>query len=118
MTALSLMERSCPVCQVRRSRVVYESNVDTDKLDPFAFASRKIPEYMHHRLVECSLCTLLYADPAPAPGALATLYHEADYDSKAEATLAARTYAKLLPDIRQRLSEPLAALDVGTGSGE
>ena len=42
-----------------------EEALDPEALDELAFASRKPPEYMHLRLLECPVCDLLYADPAP-----------------------------------------------------
>ena len=47
------------------SHVFAEANVDVDALDHFAFASRKLPEYMHWRLAECRKCDLLYATRRP-----------------------------------------------------
>lgn len=115
---LTLEDRSCPICRLNQSRPKYESNVTAAKLDGFAFASRKLPEYMHHRLVECLACKLLYASPAPAAASLGELYHTADYDSQVESRYAAATYAAALPTIMARLPDLDGALDVGTGSGE
>ncbi|MGO8673729.1 MAG: hypothetical protein ACLQVD_20520 [Capsulimonadaceae bacterium] len=43
--------RYCPMCELSDDSKVYvESKVDPAKLDAFAFASRKLPEYMHHRM--------------------------------------------------------------------
>ena len=61
---MKMISRRCPICSSDdASRVFAESNVDASKLDAFAFASRKVPEYMHHRLIECPVCDLLYASP-------------------------------------------------------
>ena len=47
------VDRACPLCgSSDQSRVVAESNIDLQKLDSFAFASRKSPEHMHPRLIE------------------------------------------------------------------
>jgi SAM-dependent methyltransferase len=97
--------------------VVAEENIDPAQLDGFAFASRKLPEYMHHRLVECAACDLVYANPAPEVGALAEAYREAEYDSGEEAKAAASTYARLLPAIVDRLPHLRGALDIGAGDG-
>ena len=87
------------------------------ELDAFAFASRKRPEYMHHRLVLCRSCDLVYADPAPVPAALDEAYQEAAYDSSEEAHLASRTYGRLVDRIVGRLPSRSGALDIGTGDG-
>jgi SAM-dependent methyltransferase len=115
---ISLAARNCPICaRSDKSTVFAESNVDVAKLDAFAFASRKLPEYMHWRLMECRRCDLLYASPAPDSPALASAYGEAAFDSGLEAGFAARTYAELLPAIRRRIPDLDGALDIGTGDG-
>ncbi len=114
---MKLAARSCPVCGSSDARVVAEENIDPAQLDGFAFASRKLPEYMHYRLVECAACDLVYANPAPDGSVLADAYREAAYDSAEEAKAAARTYARLLPPIIGRLPHLGGALDIGAGDG-
>lgn len=114
----TLMPRHCPVCSSReRSQTYAKANIELDQLDAFAFASRKLPEYMHWRLAECACCDLLYADPIPTPETLAKLYRNADFDSSREAGLAGQTYASFLPRIASRLPDRAGAVDVGTGDG-
>jgi SAM-dependent methyltransferase len=118
MVQITLEPRACPVCGTRDAgRLFAEANADPEALGRFAFASRKLPEYMHWRLVACDRCDLVYADPAPAPGALPALYRDAAFDSGREARHASRTYARFLPGIVRRLPDLGAAADVGTGDG-
>ena len=64
--------RPCPICgSADESHVYSDAHFDLARLDEFAFASRKIPEYMHYRLITCPVCDLLYASPAPGLEALA-----------------------------------------------
>src|ERR1019366_3358312 len=99
---VSWVDRICPLCSSSdQSRVIAESNIDLGKLNSFAFASRKNPEYMHPRLVECPTCRLLYGSPVLTPESLADAYHEADFDSGKEAGYASQTYSaeirKIIP---------------------
>ena len=71
---MQLMPRACPVCGVHSQSVWCDSNIDSAKLDKFAFASRKEPELMRHCLVTCKACDLVYADPAPSVEFLHTEY--------------------------------------------
>ena len=87
------------------------------ELDGFAFASRKLPEYMHPRLIECDLCGMLYADPALSPGTLASAYESAAFDSGIEAYYASATYARHLRKILTLLPDLNGAIDIGTGNG-
>jgi SAM-dependent methyltransferase len=118
MVSITLEPRSCPICGARDGgRLFADANVEPEALGRFAFASRKLPEYMHWRLVACDRCDLVYADPAPTSGDLSALYRDAAFDSGPEARLASRTYARFLPRIVGRLPDREAAADIGTGDG-
>jgi SAM-dependent methyltransferase len=92
-----------------------EARLDPARLDGYAFASRKAPELMHHRLWVCQGCGLLYANPAPPAAQLAREYDQALFDSGREAAYAARTYALHLA--RLQGLDRRGALDIGTGDG-
>jgi SAM-dependent methyltransferase len=118
MIAIALRPRRCPICGGHESSQLFaEANVGLESLDRFAFASRKLPEYMHWRLEECRKCDVLYADPAPSPDDLAGLYGEADFDSSREAGFASRTYGRMLSRIVRALPDRKSAVDIGTGDG-
>jgi SAM-dependent methyltransferase len=107
-------QRPCPVCGPGVEAELYaESNYDPARVSQFSFASRKLPELMHYRLLRCSNCDVVYASPAPKLGALAKAYEEAAFDSQEEAGYAADSYAAHLPALSQRRG----ALDIGTGDG-
>lgn len=113
-----LTARRCPICgSSDDSRVFAEQNLDLSALDELAFASRKRPEHMWLRLVDCPVCDLVYASPVPSPDALADAYEEAAFDSTEEARYAARTYAEQLRDLLGILPDRGSALDIGTGEG-
>jgi SAM-dependent methyltransferase len=116
---VELLDRNCPICgPAGTGRVAFPAKVDPGKMGAYAFASRKMPEYMHFRLLQCGTCDVLYASPAPSAGTLAKEYERAAYDSGVEASFAAETYAHyldshVLPALRQKSG----ALDIGTGNG-
>lgn len=113
-----LRERGCPTCGSTDERHIFaEQRLDFDLLDEHAFASRKRPEHMRLRLVECPNCDLVYANPVPAPETLARAYDTAAFDSAEEARYAARTYAHELDEVLAGLPERRGALDIGTGEG-
>jgi SAM-dependent methyltransferase len=113
-----LSGRCCPNCgSSDDSRLFAEQRIDMDALDAHAFASRKRPEFMRMRLVDCPGCDLVYANPMPSPEALAQAYDEAAFDSAEEARYAARSYAEQLAGIAAGLPDRDGALDIGTGEG-
>ena len=115
---MEMISRTCPLCGSSDSGQVFaEANYELERLDSFAFASRKMPEYMHYRLIDCPICDLLYANPLPCENDLAAGYGEAAYDSGVEAHYAAETYAKTLSTFIDRLPDRHGALDIGTGDG-
>ena len=116
--AIKMVERDCPICGNRDQSLVFaEANFNLGQLDEFAFASRKLPEYMHHRLVECPECGVLYASPMLPPKKIAAAYAGAAFGSQEEAGYAARTYGGFLPKIAGKLPDREGALDIGTGDG-
>lgn len=117
MTA-AWVDRPCPLCgSVEQSHIVAESNIDLAKLDDFAFASRKRPEYMHPRLLECPTCGLLYGSPVLSPETLADSYCNAAFGGGTESRYAAMTYARQVRKIVRRLPDLDGTLDIGTGDG-
>jgi SAM-dependent methyltransferase len=115
---MEMVERPCPVCRWSGDSNVYaEADFDMEKLDQFAFASRKLPEYMHYRLILCPTCGLLFADPVFPPQQVHSAYQEAAFGSQEEARFAAHTYGRLLPLIRKAIPNAQGALDIGTGDG-
>jgi SAM-dependent methyltransferase len=112
-----LLTRACPVCGATAGRELAPASIDPASLDEYAFASRKFPEYMHHRLVECAICDAVYANPVFDFGGLDAAYDAAAFDSKEEAAFASRTYAGLVRPLLARLPATSAALDIGTGEG-
>lgn len=115
---LEFAPRNCPVCNTADDlTLVAEANVDVENLDSSAFSSRKQPEYMHHRLVGCPTCRLLFASPAPTSATLAEAYHQADFRSTEESRCAGETYALLVQRILGGLPDAGGALDIGAGDG-
>jgi SAM-dependent methyltransferase len=115
---LEWTERACPLCDSRGAgRVFAESNIDPEGLTQFAFASRKLPEYMHPRLVDCADCGMLYANPVLSAGTLSNLYQAAAFDSQEESRLASFVYKRMLEKHCANLPDRQEAIDIGAGDG-
>lgn len=111
--------RSCPVCHTdsAKAKLFLEKNIDPTKLSEFSFASRKTPEFMCHRLMQCPSCDLVYANQPPGEDELAHAYHVADYDSSEEANDAAAAYISAILPALGKLAHRENALEIGTGTG-
>jgi SAM-dependent methyltransferase len=115
---MELISRHCPVCGSESETSIFApANFDPSQLNEYAFASRKIPEYMHYQLISCGKCDLLYASPVPQQEALSEAYHVAAFDSSEEAHYASQIYAQLLQRLLPRLPDRVGVLDIGTGDG-
>jgi 2-polyprenyl-3-methyl-5-hydroxy-6-metoxy-1,4-benzoquinol methylase len=115
---LQMRSRACPVCGSDHDYRIYaDAQFDASRLGAFAFASRKLPEYMHYRLNECRRCDSLYANPLPTRESLQRAYVDAAFDSGEEARYASQAYAEFLPAILDGIEQREAALDIGTGDG-
>ncbi len=49
--------RPCPVCGSTDARVFVEARFEQSELDSMSFSSRKVPEGLYHRLLECARAT-------------------------------------------------------------
>jgi SAM-dependent methyltransferase len=114
---LDFMPRACPLCGGEDATMMVEATLDEGRLTASAFASRKLPEYMHSRMVECKGCGMLYANPVLRQEALAEAYKDASFDSGAESRLAAVTYRQILEPHLAALPSRNSALDIGAGDG-
>jgi SAM-dependent methyltransferase len=118
LTSSALVPRCCPVCGSNSTeRIFAEASFTPDALDGFAFASRKLPEYMHYRIVACRQCDVLYSSPTPTREFLESAYRDAQFDASDESRLASKTYGGFLPELARRLPDRKGALDIGTGDG-
>lgn len=120
MNPLDKLEaRSCPVCGAgsEKSRPFLDRSIDIERITEASFASRKLPEYMSHRMVRCSDCTTIYAVEGPNPEVLAAVYRDASYDTAVEADMAAATYANILAPHVTLLPRRGTLLEIGTGTG-
>jgi len=111
--------RSCPVCQTESSeaKLFLKNNIDPARISAFSFASRKLPEFMCHQLVQCPTCDLVYANDPPDQFELAHAYHVADFDSAEEADDAAAAYDRAVQPVMSNLMNKEFALEIGTGTG-
>lgn len=111
--------RACPVCGAESvdSVIFMEENIDSKKLSSYSFSSRKVPEFMCHRLVKCLGCDLVYVSNPPKQEDLAVSYHLADYDSSEEAGDAALSYIEAMRPILNKMKKKFRALDIGSGNG-
>jgi SAM-dependent methyltransferase len=108
--------RDCPLCGSAKFNVFADSNIRAQEFTELAFASRKLPEYMHPRMVRCFSCELLYANPVLNPSVLGAAYKEAAFDSQRESKLASITYRALIETKINHLVRG-SALDIGAGDG-
>jgi len=111
--------RNCPVCNTSpdgASEFVSET-IDRSRLTGFSFSSRKVPEYMSHKMVRCAECDLVYVDRPPRQDVLAQAYHRAEYDSSEEANDAASAYIKALSPTLASMPSRNNALEIGAGTG-
>jgi hypothetical protein len=113
----ALVRRDCPVCGSTDDRVFAEASFAPSALDEFAFSSRKLPEYMHCRIVSCERCDLLYASPGPTREFLEAAYREASFDASDESRFASVTYGRLVRKFVDSFPDRQGALDIGTGDG-
>jgi SAM-dependent methyltransferase len=109
--------RCCPVCNAAGLVAPFlDASIDLRRLDDFAYAARKTPEFMSRRLVECLVCATVFAPEIPPPDALAQAYAAAAFDAADAERDASASYAAALTPLLDRIGRG-PALEIGAGSG-
>ena len=109
--------RVCPVCGGTGGRELAPARIDAAALGEYAFASRKFPEYMHHRLVECATCDARLRQPDARRSATS-----ARPTTRPRSTARRRRCSRAAPTPGSCARSPApaarrGALDIGTGRG-
>ena len=91
---LDFIPRPCPLCGGDDAKILVEATLDEGKLTTSAFASRKVPEYMHSRMVECNLCRMLYPNPVLRQEDLADAYKEASFEQRSGVEVGRRNLSR------------------------
>lgn len=114
-----MTERTCPVCNSDsvENKLFLKKNFNPDQVSSYSFASRKLPEYMCHQLMQCETCDLVYANDPPDQSVLAQAYHVASFDSAQEADDAAIAYENAIQPVLSKLECREKVLEIGAGTG-
>jgi SAM-dependent methyltransferase len=111
------ISRTCPVCRsAEQGPIFVERSTHLRALDGYAYASRKNPEFMSLRLVNCPSCRVVYAPELPNPDDIKRGYADAEFDTALEAAAAARSYWDALSSALEDLPRG-PAIEVGSGTG-
>lgn len=112
---------TCIICSSNAHiRELYASTLKAEHLNEEIFSARRLPDRIHGRIVRCSSCGLVFADPLIAKETLKKLYKDSHYTYSGEETSIERTYGrylgKLLAHLKNR-PHPLSYIDIGCGNG-
>ncbi len=110
-----MIDIHCPICPDKTPfRLRYNPKFSDGSL---RFIARKTPDQQHFRIVQCTVCGLVYANPIIPPQEIAALYRDSDFIVEPQLENMAGDYAanfrKIIPLIpgRQRL------LEIGCANG-
>ena len=111
--------RLCPLCKTKdkKFKIFLKEKIDKNLISKFSYASRKNPEFMRHKLIQCSICDIVYAANPPKKEELANAYHLSDFDSNQEANDAAISYLKSIKPILNKMQSKKSVLEIGCGTG-
>ncbi|MDR2409147.1 MAG: class I SAM-dependent methyltransferase [Bacteroidales bacterium] len=115
--SVEIQERVCPVCGSKQYTLIAPEKIDRNLISQLSYSSRKIPEFMHLKLVLCSVCGLIYTPEPTSLEELKRLYTDSSFETSNEELCAAKTYFKLIKPYLKKINKSDTVLDVGAGSG-
>ena len=114
---LALTETTCAICGGGAPAAeLYPANLTGADFNTEVFSQRRLPDRIHYRMVRCSRCGLVRADPAAAKPALEELYEQSDGFDGEEANLR-RTYGRYLRRLGGHGVPGYRLLEIGSGTG-
>ena len=114
----ALYATSCPICQTDGNAAeLYGANFSREDLNPVVFSARRLPDRLHYRIVKCSSCGLVRADPVAAAELLAELYADSAFAYGDEVDGLKRTYGRYLDKLEKRQRRKESLLEIGCGNG-
>ena len=114
-----MRETNCAICERPAPfDIIYPADFDANGLIPGAFSDRHTDvEKAHCRLVRCSECGLVRANPMIATDELARLYSDSGFNGATEIENVKRTYGRQLKRALRLACRRGNILDVGCGNG-
>ncbi len=115
------MSGICIICETdTHVRPLYKKNYREEDINEQIFSARRLPDRIHANVVRCEKCGLVFASPLVDPSLLSGLYEKSVYTYGNEETYIAKTYARYLKKLAQRMdthTKPWSYLDIGCGNG-
>jgi len=115
---LELHPVPCAICGTDEQCVeLYSANFTPDAFNPAIFSARRLPDRIHYRMVRCTRCGLVRADPVADPTLLAQLYAQSTFEYGDETANLQWSYGSYLDRLTPAGAQPHTLLEIGCGNG-
>ena len=113
-----LLSTRCAICLTEtHDREMYRANFRPEDLNPEVFSARRLPDRLHYRMVTCSQCGLMRANPVLSQQALSALYAQSHGHHPQLSQAAADTYVRYFEENFTPFPTQGRILEIGCGPG-
>ncbi|MBI4931864.1 MAG: class I SAM-dependent methyltransferase [Bacteroidetes bacterium] len=111
------IEKICLLCGNNKNvKIKFEQNFKTENINSKTFSARRVSEHYHYRILECSVCGLVFSSPILPFDEISKLYKESRQTYDEETNDIAYSYM-LYINQNSNLFKRGRVLEVGCGNG-
>lgn len=103
--------------QKQQVRVLYEATFNKKDLSEKTYSARRLPDKIHHRILRCERCSLVFSSPIFPAEKLSKFYKKSLCNYKDQIPYLIKTYFKIVEQIKKNLPKNPKVLEVGCGNG-
>ncbi len=109
----------CALCgKEQKIKELYRKNFNLNKINPYIFSARRLPDKIHYRLVRCNNCGLIFSNPILPFKKISKLYARSTFDYNIESEFLKKTYSHYLESVLAgKRKQEIKLLDIGCGNG-
>jgi len=102
---------------MQQIKTLYSSTFNLKNISKNTYSARRLPDKIHHRIVKCIRCSLVFSSPIISSQKIFKFYKESLCNYGDQIPYLIKTYFKLVNDIKKSLPKNPKVLEVGCGNG-
>lgn len=103
--------------QKQQVKVLYEATFNKKNLSEKTYSARRLPDKIHHRILRCERCSLIFSSPIFSAKKLSKFYRKSSCNYRDQIPYLVKSYFKIVEQLKKNLPKDPKVLEVGCGNG-
>jgi len=102
---------------MQQIKTLYSSTFNLKNISKNTYSARRLPDKIHHRIVKCIRCSLVFSSPIISLQKISKLYKESLCNYEDQIPYLIKTYMNIIKKIKNNMPRNPKVLEVGCGNG-